>query len=178
MPVFSSNTDMEIPGMDAEACASSADHLSSVKKFGRKWYAAGFEAGLAQATNEAEVRPTVAPTRKSEDSPDLIASLVARNEELEKELKGKDKGIVSFKKAAIDVRDYLVSAHNDMVSIIERSSGVVPDWLEKDLYNLALDLDTGKIQCAESIIKSWKEYLKPVSESHGSSGSSKLSKDN
>ncbi|KAG8671956.1 hypothetical protein FPOAC2_05320 [Fusarium poae] len=178
MLVLNSNTDMEIPGLDTEAYAASVDHLSSLEKFGRKWYAAGLTAGLAQAmneaaTNEAGARSAVEPTLKSDDSQDLVAALIIRNEELEKkvkEIEEKDKQIESFKTTAIAARERLVSAHAAMVSIIESAANVAPYWLAGRLTSVASEIDDRRKECSRRIERACQESKKRSSDSQETSG--------
>ncbi|CAF3455650.1 unnamed protein product [Fusarium graminearum] len=49
-------TKSEIPGLRADAHATSFDHFTSLEEFGSKWYASGVEAGLTQAAQDLATR--------------------------------------------------------------------------------------------------------------------------
>ncbi|XEV03518.1 hypothetical protein FSHL1_008805 [Fusarium sambucinum] len=166
---------MEIPGLDTEAYAASVDHLSSLEKFGRKWYTAGLTAGIAQAMNEAEGRPIIDPTPKSEDSEDLIALLITRNEGLEKkvkELEAREKEAENFERVAIDARKGLVSAHAAMEIAIESATRVAPYWLSARLISVASEINDRMQECTQRIKRAREESKKRASEPQEASGSS------
>ncbi|KAF5232855.1 hypothetical protein FAUST_8501 [Fusarium austroamericanum] len=187
MVPFSSSTDSEVPGLGADAYAASVDHLSSLEKFGRKWYASGVEAGLAQAAQNGEIRVIPVPNPKSEeDTQDLVASLLTRNEELEKKVKGleendKDSGgkynqIECLEEAAQTCKDSLISAHAAIAIMIKSARGIHPVWLYEKLVSINAKIEDRKNECIDSIDKARRESKKRPRESQGCEGSGSSSK--
>ncbi|GKU07000.1 hypothetical protein FLAG1_09990 [Fusarium langsethiae] len=172
MVLSQSNTDMEIPDLNAEAYAGSVDCLSFLEKFGRKWYAAGVQAGLAQAREEAEDRPEVTTTPRSQEDQILIASLVTCNEEMEKKMKGKEKDVESFKAVAIDAQERIMSAHAAVVSIRESAIGVAPYWLSDRLTSVVSELHDRVNECRARIDKACRDSKKRAREFEGPNGGS------
>ena len=74
----------DIPEIKSEAHAISGQTLFSVEEYGKKWYERGVEAGLAQATEEAE---GIGFAFASEDHQETIDSLTAENDELKRQVK-------------------------------------------------------------------------------------------
>lgn len=101
MPPFGDCDGDDIPEIKSDAFTISGNTLFSVEEFGRKWYERGVEAGLAQATAEAE---DLASTVASENEEEAIDALHKENHELERqveELKKQVEELKAYKDIAI-----------------------------------------------------------------------------
>jgi hypothetical protein len=100
MVLTTRDTNMEVPGLEADVYVTSVGHLATLEKFGRKWYDAGVKAGLAQAKEDPDHRTQFASAAKSDGTEDVVAALIARNDELEEQVKE----LIAFKKIAVGAR--------------------------------------------------------------------------
>ncbi|RGP77775.1 hypothetical protein FLONG3_4069 [Fusarium longipes] len=153
-------TKIVIPGLEEDAHATSFVHIEALKKFGRKWYAAGVQAGIAQAGDECHT------TAESEGTRDIIIDLISHQENLNKQVKE----LEAFKDVAIGAREKLSSTEAAMASVIKSSERVVPQWLIGRLTSVMNEMERYRLQCSEKIDKASHQSKKRRGESHESEG--------
>ncbi|KAF0637441.1 hypothetical protein FPSE5266_05520 [Fusarium pseudograminearum] len=190
-----SSTESEIPGLRADAHATSFDHVTSLEQFGRKWYASGVEAGLAQ---DREARAKLAQdlvTRNDELNEKVkkltfrVNMLEAKNRELREkkdkdlyekekllqekavEIKGNEKEIQILKTAAMYGRDSLAYAADSLCAIGTTYQnrghiGLLHEELQRTMKQILYSRDV----CTTSIDSAAQESKKRSSETQASDG--------
>ncbi|UZP38100.1 hypothetical protein NXS19_005916 [Fusarium pseudograminearum] len=177
-----SSTETEIPGLRADAHATSFDHVTSLEQFGRKWYASGVEAGLAQ-DREARAKFAQDLVTRNDELNEKVKKLTfrdnmleAKNRELrekkDKDLEEKEKEVQILKKAAMVGRDALTSAVDDICSMNKGGSSLVPIWtVHNELQRIVNNITSRRDECTTGINSVAQESKKRSSETQASDGS-------
>ncbi|EKJ74223.1 hypothetical protein FPSE_05520 [Fusarium pseudograminearum CS3096] len=154
-----SSTESEIPGLRADAHATSFDHVTSLEQFGRKWYASGVEAGKEKQLEKQE---------------NLLEEKESLLQEKGMEIERNEKEIQILKTAAVFGRDTLTYAANAMCSIRTASqnlnSRLTVDEREY-IQRVAKEISSRRDECTTRIDSAAQESKKRSHETQASDGS-------